>query len=261
MFVSHSEFGHPFFKGIVASPDEQAEGEATWRRLVLAYNSSSSNNAFGLHKAYQLYQNPAYEALVNKFGSKEVFILSAGWGLVRSDFLLPTYDITFKGSRNRPYLWRRKKTIGSTTSICYRKTLKTRLLIWGYRLFGPFCQSHEAIWPARRSSYIIPQAYRHGRAFSCYPTRPALELIGITPARKIWRLAHSELKCNSCVLPFTSFTDLIPHVTPPSPSSRSLRGLPDPDERAPHRRAARHPGEWRSSPRLSSRHGSDRARS
>jgi hypothetical protein len=36
--------------------------------------------------------------LVEKFGIEKVFILSAGWGLIRADFLTPNYDITFSGS-------------------------------------------------------------------------------------------------------------------------------------------------------------------
>lgn len=39
-------------------------------------------------------------------GADRLFVLSAGWGLVRSDFLLPDYDITFSGSAE-PYKRRR----------------------------------------------------------------------------------------------------------------------------------------------------------
>jgi hypothetical protein len=37
-----------------------------------------------------------------------VYILSAGWGLIRSDFLLPQYDITFSPSAD-PYKRRRPR--------------------------------------------------------------------------------------------------------------------------------------------------------
>jgi len=35
--------------------------------------------------------------LVNRYGTDNVFVLSAGWGLVNAEFLLPKYDITFSG--------------------------------------------------------------------------------------------------------------------------------------------------------------------
>jgi hypothetical protein len=36
--------------------------------------------------------------LVSAFGYKNCYILSAGWGLIRGDFLLPQYDITFSAA-------------------------------------------------------------------------------------------------------------------------------------------------------------------
>jgi hypothetical protein len=56
----------------------------------------------GEKPAYQLYENTTYGSLVNRFGIENVYILSAGWGLVRSDFLTPHYDITFS-QRADPY--------------------------------------------------------------------------------------------------------------------------------------------------------------
>ena len=35
---------------------------------------------------------------MDRFGPKNVYILSAGWGLIRADFLTPYYDITFSPS-------------------------------------------------------------------------------------------------------------------------------------------------------------------
>lgn len=67
----------------------------SWRQLLAKYNNER-NNVHGLLEAYRLYQNPIYEQLVKKLGAPNVFILSAGWGLVQADYLLPNYDITFK---------------------------------------------------------------------------------------------------------------------------------------------------------------------
>jgi len=44
---------------------------------------------------------------VTRFGVKNVYILSAGWGLICADFLTPAYDITFSPSA-APYKRRRK---------------------------------------------------------------------------------------------------------------------------------------------------------
>jgi hypothetical protein len=48
-----------------------------------------------LWQASRLYEPSAYGLLVEEFGPEKLFILSAGWGLIRSDFLTPNYDITF----------------------------------------------------------------------------------------------------------------------------------------------------------------------
>lgn len=54
-----------------------------------------------------LYTNDAYSALVGKYGAKNVYVLSAGWGLIGSTFLTPQYDITFSQSADA-YKRRRK---------------------------------------------------------------------------------------------------------------------------------------------------------
>ncbi len=54
-----------------------------------------------------LYGNNAYKRLVAHLGTQKVYILSAGWGLVRADFWTPYYDITFSANAE-PYKRRRK---------------------------------------------------------------------------------------------------------------------------------------------------------
>jgi len=51
--------------------------------------------------------------LVATFGAQSVFILSAGWGLIRSDFLTPEYDITFSTQKKVPAWARRSKRLSS----------------------------------------------------------------------------------------------------------------------------------------------------
>src|SRR6266568_1079599 len=81
-----------------ARPDDPASGEGrSWRDLLCDYNTSVANS-LRLMQAARLYKHHAYADLVGKFGLERVFILSAGWGLVRGTFLLPKYDITFNGA-------------------------------------------------------------------------------------------------------------------------------------------------------------------
>ena len=102
-----SEGGNPIM--FVARPGEAPSGESvlyrrpddpthdgrTWRDELLDYNCHREENPLGLLPAWQLYKNPVYIELVGTFGLANVFILSAGWGLLPADFLTPNYDITF----------------------------------------------------------------------------------------------------------------------------------------------------------------------
>jgi hypothetical protein len=69
-----------------------------WRQVLLEYNQTPHDNPLGLYPAYRLYENSAYERLTSRLGVQNVYILSAGWGLIRADFLTPCYDITFSQS-------------------------------------------------------------------------------------------------------------------------------------------------------------------
>lgn len=101
-FVAHPEHAPLGETYPLARPDDFAKTNGdTWRNLVADYNQSRTGNPFGLFPAYRLYSNPAYRAVVEKFGEKSVYILSAGWGLIRSDFLTPQYNITFSASAER----------------------------------------------------------------------------------------------------------------------------------------------------------------
>jgi len=76
-----------------ARPDDVSDG-MTWRDKLLRYNQTGAN-PLGLRRAIDLYRPPIYGALAVALPASDLFILSAGWGLIRADFLTPAYDITF----------------------------------------------------------------------------------------------------------------------------------------------------------------------
>ncbi len=78
-----------------ARPDDLAKDGQRYRDVLLQYNAQPRNNPLSLLPAWRLYCHSAYGKLVERFGEAKIFILSAGWGLIRSDFLTPAYDITF----------------------------------------------------------------------------------------------------------------------------------------------------------------------
>lgn len=96
-FVAHPEVAPANEKVEWAHPDHPSDvpGE-TWRQVV--QRNDASGNPRALWPAWKLYRPPQYELLVRTFGADRTLILSAGWGLVRADFPLPPYDITFARS-------------------------------------------------------------------------------------------------------------------------------------------------------------------
>lgn len=88
-------------------PDDRADGIQTFRDALLAYNGAPQDNPLGLLPAWRLYEEDAYRALADGVGTENLFILSAGWGIIESDLLTPTYEITFSNGvatykRRRP---------------------------------------------------------------------------------------------------------------------------------------------------------------
>jgi hypothetical protein len=90
-------------KIIYATPEHISPEGLPWRTLVWNYNKTPNRNPFKLYPVYKLYRNETYRALVNEYGVENTFILSAGWGLVRADFLTPQYNITFSALAAKEY--------------------------------------------------------------------------------------------------------------------------------------------------------------
>ncbi len=72
-------------------------------------SSSPIANPLGLLPAWQLYKNKTYQLLADTFGPKNLYIFSAGWGLVRSDFMIPNYDITLSPNATGPDKYKRRR--------------------------------------------------------------------------------------------------------------------------------------------------------
>ena len=96
---------------IYARPDDIVQSEdIAWRDKLAKYNQdykSSGSNPYGFAQADELYDNDAYDVLAKKY-SPNFYILSAGWGMIRGNFLTPYYDITFSNSAEKKS--QRKKT-------------------------------------------------------------------------------------------------------------------------------------------------------
>jgi hypothetical protein len=93
---------------LYALPDDLSETGQSWRDRLLCYNHESVKNELGLCRAIEIYSNPSYDKLASSMDPENVYVLSAGWGLIRGDFLTPNYDITFSAAAE-PYK-RRKRT-------------------------------------------------------------------------------------------------------------------------------------------------------
>lgn len=82
------------------NPDELiGNTRLTWRSYLVEYNKDG-RNPDDLLRAGDLYDHPIYKKLVERYGWENTFILSAGWGLVRADYFIPYYDITFSRKVN-----------------------------------------------------------------------------------------------------------------------------------------------------------------
>jgi len=78
----------------------------TWRDHLFAYNYRH-DNPDGLLRAVDLYSPKIYRSLIRHVGEENLFILSAGWGLIKADFLVPDYDITFSSQADS---WKRRNS-------------------------------------------------------------------------------------------------------------------------------------------------------
>ena len=138
---------------VYARPDDVGEDGLTWRQKLVEYNGSSAKSGqSGLLPAYQLYKPGIYRRLVDVFGPDNVYILSAGWGLVRASFKLPKYDITFSSSADRCKK-RGKRDEYADFNQLDEDSDEALLFFGGNDYLSLFCEMTES-WRGRRVVYF-----------------------------------------------------------------------------------------------------------
>ena len=89
---------------VYGRPDDVSDNGRPWRSVLMEYNADPGDNLLNLLPAWRLYKNQTYRILVDRYGPERLYILSAGWGMIRADFLTPKYDITFsKAGKVEPF--------------------------------------------------------------------------------------------------------------------------------------------------------------
>ncbi|WP_082802159.1 hypothetical protein [Falsihalocynthiibacter arcticus] len=105
-FVANPEDA-PKDERFYARPDDSCPDGGSWRDRLVAYNLDPQDNPLRFIRSCELYTPPIYARLSREVDHSQLYILSAGWGLLAADFLTPAYDITF--SAQAPRFKRRRK--------------------------------------------------------------------------------------------------------------------------------------------------------
>ena len=123
-------------------PDDVAYSGLTWRQVLVEYNRDPAENPRGLLPAWRLYEPRSYPRvyadLVEAYGLENVFILSAGWGLVAAAFLLPNYDITYAAGAES-YKKRRPRDRYEDFAMLPTATARPVVLLGGLDYVPLFC--------------------------------------------------------------------------------------------------------------------------
>lgn len=138
MFVARPELAPQGGRVIYARPDDDCGDGYSWRKRLLTYNKGAAESPLGLLPAYRLYSHGVYRALVDALGLKNVFILSAGWGLIPARFLTPYYDITFSPSADP---WKRRRREDRYQDYCLISDSEEEIVFLGGKDYLPlFCR-------------------------------------------------------------------------------------------------------------------------
>lgn len=149
LFVARPGIAPPSSTQVYAPPDDVSDDGRTWRQCLLDYNTNGTN-PLKLLPAYRLYKNKIYRELVNKFGLPQVFILSAGWGLIPAAFLTPSYDITFSAMANKENKYKRRGKDDRYADFCMITDDGEDILFIGGKDYLPlFCELTAALKGAK----------------------------------------------------------------------------------------------------------------
>ena len=142
---------------VYVCPEETSGYGMPWRQKLDEYNQQyqrTGENPWCLLPASQLYTprepySNIYLKLVERFRADNVYILSAGWGLIGSSFLTPSYSVTFSGQN--PVNRRRRKDVFrdfNHLTLHAGGTERPIVCIGGTGYVRQFCKLTEAFrWP------------------------------------------------------------------------------------------------------------------
>jgi hypothetical protein len=94
-----------------------------------------------------------YSTLVDTYGVSNVYILSAGWGIVKSSFRLPKYDITFSKAKNVASFKRRSHR-DSYADFCHLKDGIEPAIFFGGKDYLPLLRSLMRNQKRRKIAYF-----------------------------------------------------------------------------------------------------------
>ncbi|MFZ1662881.1 MAG: hypothetical protein WAT77_13060 [Paracoccaceae bacterium] len=160
-FVARPELAPPEDGVRFVHPDSVDEHSVAWRKRVFDYNltfAETGQNPLGLYPAARLYQNECYGALAASVPSGRLYILSAGWGLVRSDYLLPNYDVSFSAAPGvPPHARRRPSDEWRDFNMLDPMTTAPVIFIGGQTYFRPFANLTRNYQGMRTAYYNVAQ--------------------------------------------------------------------------------------------------------
>jgi hypothetical protein len=145
LFVARPDLAPRSDELLYAKPDDRSDIGKTWRQVLVDYNNQGANPQ-GLHPAHQLYRDAIYGRLAQHVGLQNLYILSAGWGLIPAEFLTPDYDITFSQVKKVDRYKQRMKTDRYDDFCMLPRGIGDTIVFFGSQRYVPkFCALTESL--------------------------------------------------------------------------------------------------------------------
>ncbi len=165
VFVAKPDHAPSGGSQVYARPDDNSDWGKSWRTVLQEYNGAPDNNSFGLLQAWRLYRDSTYGTLMEHCGPDRLYILSAGWGLIRADFLTPDYDITFsKHQKVKLYKRRCVHDLFDDFSMLPPDTTEPVTFFGGKAYVGLFCKQTSDV---KGSRYVWYNSKKEPNAPGC----------------------------------------------------------------------------------------------